>query len=104
MSYIDPIIEYENFEPSVSEKWTVHSLVKRIKLFCPSDSNVWFKVKKQGEGYSGSFRAVSQAKIFIEDKKADSLTSLMLLIEQAMNRNLEEWRRNRFSSKFDKAM
>ncbi len=104
MHYIDPIVEYENYEPTADESQTISSLVRRIKQFCPSDSVVSFKLKKNSKTFNGIFRAVSQVKIFIENKEAESIATLMFNIEQAMNRNLEEWRRSRFDNKLNRAV
>ena len=90
-------IEFLNFVPDSKDKNRLRGLLDKAEESSPSNSLIEVTFKKENDIIQGSIQIFSQKTNFKEDNSDESMSSLIEKLFNALNGQLDEWKKRRFS-------
>ncbi len=92
-----PNFQFIGFEADQDVKNFITSVANRLHSLAPSDAIMNFTIKKGKDAIAASCKIASKAGVFADEIVAASPWSAIQELESQMMRQLEEWKKKRFS-------
>lgn len=90
-------VEFKGFDPGYDIKNIIAAVAENLHLSAPSDAAMKVAIQKSQHAVLASCRIASQAGVFVADAMSDCPVQAFRKIEKKIKRQLDGWKRKRFS-------